>query len=82
MRFDQKIMNYVCGDITRVKVINCRKAIEKQAESFGGSFTVYQVITLKAMLKTLRSRIVKEHAELLELFDSLFNDIMSFSVAK
>lgn len=82
MRFDQKIMNYVCGDITRVKVINCRKAIEKQAVAFGGSFTVYQVITLKAMLKTLRSRIVKEHAELLELFDSLFEDIMSFSVRK
>lgn len=82
MRFDQKIMNYVCGDITRVKVINCRRAIEKQAESFGGSFTVYQVITLKAMLKTLRNRIVKEHPELLDLFDSLFNDIMSFSVAR
>ena len=82
MRFDQKIMNYVCGDITRVKVINCRKAIEKQAVTFGGSFTVYQVITLKAMLKTLRNRIVKEHAELLELFDSLFDDIMSFSVKK
>lgn len=82
MRFDQKIMNYVCGDITRVKVINCRKAIEKQAVAFGGSFTVYQVITLKAMLKTLRNRIVKEHAELLELFDSLFEDIMSFSVAR
>lgn len=82
MRFDQKIMNYVCGDITRAKVINCRKAIEKQAESFGGSFTVMQVITLKAMLKTMRKRITEEHGELLELFDSLFNDIMSFSVAR
>ena len=82
MRFDQKIMNYVCGDITRTKVINCRRTIEKQAESFGGSFTVMQVITLKAMLKTMRKRIVEEHGELLELFDSLFNDIMSFSVAR
>lgn len=82
MRFDQKIMSYVCGDITRVKVINCRKAIEKQAIAFGGSFTVYQVITLKSMLKTMRNRIVKEHAELLNLFDSLFDDIMSFSVAR
>lgn len=82
MRFDQKMMNYVMGDITRTRVINCRKAVEKQAESFGGGFTVYQVITLKAMLKTLRGRIIKEKNELLELFDSLFDDIMSFNVAK
>ena len=82
MRFDQKMMNYVMGDITRTRVINCRKAIEKQAESFGGGFTVYQVITLKAMLKTLRGRIIKEKNELLELFDSLFDDIMSFNATK
>lgn len=82
MRFDQKMMNYVMGDITRTRVINCRKAIEKQILTFGGSFTVYQVITLKAMLKTLRGRIIKEHGELLGLFDSLFDDIMSFSVTE
>lgn len=82
MRFDQKMMNYVMGDITRTRIINCRRTVEKQAESFGGGFTVYQVITLKAMLKTLRGRIIKEKNELLELFDSLFDDIMSFNVAK
>ena len=82
MRFDEKMMSYVLGDITRTRIINCRKAVEKQAESFGGGFTVLQVITLKSMLKTLRSRIVKEHGELLELFDSLFEDIMSFSIAR
>ena len=82
MRFDQKMMDYACGEITRTRVINCRKAVEKQAEAFGGSFTVLQVITLKAMLKTLRGRIIKEKSELLELFDSLFEDIMSFNVTK
>ena len=89
MRFDQKIMDYVMGDITLTRLNNCRKAIEKQAESFGDGFTVYQVITLKAMLKTLKSRIVKDNSfneplrqTLLDRFDFLFDDIMSFSVTK
>ena len=87
MRFDQKIMNYVTGDITITRLNNCRKAIEKQAETFGGGFTVLQVITLKSMLKTLRHRIeeetegqLKEH--LIYRFDFLFEDIMSFNLAK
>ena len=87
MRFDQKIMNYVMGDITMKRLENCRRAIEKQAESFGGGFTVLQVITLKAMLKTLKSRIEKEtegqlKEHLLYRFNYLFDDTMSFNVAK
>lgn len=83
MRFDQKIMNYCVGDITKTRLINCRKAIEKQAENFGGNFTVLQVLTLKAMLKTLKSRIEKMNAEgLKNLFNSLFDDIMSFDIKK
>lgn len=87
MRFDQKIMNYVMGDITTTRLNNCRKVIEKQAESFGGGFTVLQVVTLKAMLKTLKRRIIQETSgqlqeHLLYRFDFLFDDIMNFEVAK
>lgn len=87
MRFDQKMMSYVTGNITMKRLENCRVAIEKQAASFGGSFTVLQVITLKAMLKTLKSRIEKEttgqlREHLLYRFNFLFDDIMSFNVAR
>lgn len=83
MRFDQKIMNYCLGDITKTRLINCRKAIEKQAQNFGGSFTVLQVLTLKAMLKTLKSRIVKMNdSNLIKQFNYLFDDIISFDIKK
>ena len=71
------------GDITTTRLNNCRKVIEKQAESFGGGFTVLQVVTLKAMLKTLKRRVIAEgNTKLLEQFNFLFDDIMSFEVAK
>lgn len=89
MRFDKKIMNYVVGDITLRKLNNCRTCIEEQAERFGGGFTALQAITLKSMLKTLRRRIVTSEdfnepkkQVLLDRFDFLFEDIMSFNVAK
>lgn len=89
MRFDQKIMNYVMGSITTKRLENCRTCIEEQAERFGGGFTALQAITLKSMLKTLRKRIVtsEEFNEpkkqvLLDRFDFLFKDIMSFSIAR
>lgn len=87
MRFDQKIMNYCLGEITLRKLNNCRTAIEKQAEDFGGGFTALQVLTLKAMLKTLKKRIdtefdgqLREHLQY--RFTYLFDDIMSFELAK
>ena len=87
MRFDEKMMKYVCGEITMCKLNNCRKVIETQAKIFGGGFTVLQVITLKSMLKTLKHRIetekigqLKEH--LLYRFNYLFEDIMSFDIKK
>ena len=87
MRFDEKMMNYVMGDITMTRLNNCRKAIEKQAEAFGGRFTVLQVITLKSMLKTLKHRIETEKSEqlkehLLYRFDFLFSDIMGIELKK
>lgn len=83
MRFDQKIMSYVMGDITPTRLDNCRKAIEKQASLFNGSFTIYQVLALKSMLKTLKSRIIKmNNKSLIEQFNYLFNDIMSFEIKK
>ena len=87
MRFDQKIMNYVCGELTSTRLNNCRRAIERQADSFGGGFTALQIITLKSMLKTLKRRIEtetegqkKEH--LMYQFNFLFEDIMSFAELK
>lgn len=75
--FASKLMDYCLGSISKTRLTNCNNMIAKNQ---GGKYTVLQVITMKAELKTLRKRVVKEKPELLDYFDSLFGDIVNFEL--
>lgn len=77
--FASKLLDYCIGDISKTRLTNCYKMI---ATNQNGQYTVLQVITMKAELKTLRSRINKEKPELLEYFDYLFGDIVNYEVRR
>lgn len=75
--FASKLLSYCMGDITKKRLTNCFNMI---ATNQNGQYTVIQVITMKAELKTLRSRIIKEKPDLLDYFDELFGQIVNFEV--
>ena len=77
--FASKLMNYCLGDISKTRLTNCFNMIAKNQS---GSYTALQVITMKAELKTLQRRIIKEKPELLEYFNELFGQIINFEVKK
>ena len=77
--FASKLMDYCLGNISRQRLTNCYNMIAKNQD---GKYTVLQVITMKAELKTLRSRVQKEKPELLEHFDSLFGEIVNYEVKR
>ena len=77
--FASKLIDYCIGDISKTRLTNCFKMI---AENQGGSYTVLQVIAMKAELKTLRKRVAKDKPELLEYFDELFGQIVNFELPK
>lgn len=77
--FSSKLMDYCIGDISKTRLTNCYNMI---ATNQNGQYTVLQVITMKAELKTLRSRIVKEKPELLDYFMELFGDIVNYEVRR
>lgn len=77
--FASKLMDYCLGNISRQRLTNCYNMIAKNQD---GKYTVLQVITMKAELKTLRSRVQKEKPELLEYFDSLFGEIVNYEVKR
>lgn len=76
--FASKLMEYCLGDISKTRLTNCYNMIAKNQ---GGSYTVLQVITMKAELKTLQKRITKEKPELLKYFNELFGQIVNFEVS-
>lgn len=75
--FASKLLSYCMGDITKKRLTNCYNMI---ATNQGGQYTVIQVLTMKAELKTLRSRIIKEKPDLLDYFNQLFDQIVNFEV--
>ena len=77
--FASKLMSYCLGTISKTRLTNCYNMIAKNQD---GQYTVLQVITMKAELKTLHSRIVKEKPELLDYFDSLFGQIVNYEVSR
>ena len=77
--FASKLMDYCLGSISKTRLTNCCNMI---ATNQGGQYTVLQVITMKAELKTLRSRVSKEKPELLEYFDKLFGEIVNYEVKR
>ena len=76
MRFDQKLMNYaITEELTKTKIINCRKVIERQYNAFGG-FTFLQMKSIQVILKTMKKRIEEQCPDLLECFNSYLNDLL------
>ena len=75
--FASKLMDYCLGDISKTRLTNCCNMISKHQD---GMYTVLQVITMKAELKTLRARVQKKRPELLDYFDSLFGDIINYEI--
>ena len=84
MTFTQKMYNFTCNPkpVTRRRLTCCRKAIEEQAELFGGGFTGLQMITLRSFLRTIQKRVEKECPEQREYFNYLFSDIMGYDPCK
>lgn len=76
--FASKLKDYCFGSISKTRLTNCCNMIAKNQ---GGQYTVLQVITMKAELKTLHSRVSKEKPELLEYFDSLFGGIVNYEIS-
>lgn len=77
--FASKLMDYCIGDISKTRLNNCYKMI---ATNQNGQYTVLQVIAMKAELKTLRSRIIKEKPELLDYFMELFGEIVNYEIKR
>ena len=77
--FSSKLMDYCLDSISKTRLTNCYNMIAKNQ---GGKYTVLQVITMKAELKTLRSRVSKEKPELLDYFDKLFGEIVNYEIKR
>lgn len=84
MTFTQKMYRFTCDPkpVTKRRLTCCRKAIEEQAERFGGGLTGLQVITLRSFLKTIKKRVENECPEQCEYFNYLFSDIMGYDPYK
>lgn len=73
--FASKLMDYCLGNISKTRLTNCFNMITKHQS---GSYTLLQIITMKAKLKALRKRVESDKPELLKYFDELFGQIIHF----